>query len=132
VSDRVTKSKSNNCCTVLNTLIGNYVLKNVQYHGTNVEKKYIYYVKGDYSLIQLFKSKKLSTRTKIRLYKTLVRPIVKYTLAEYEEHINKFECPNNFSKITQVLQKIEKINNINISIQPSQLEETLKNIQSIN
>jgi hypothetical protein len=31
-----------------------------------------------YSLFQLFKSKKLSRRTKIRLYKTLVRPIVLY------------------------------------------------------
>uniref|UniRef100_A0A2S2NC82 Uncharacterized transposon-derived protein F52C9.6 n=1 Tax=Schizaphis graminum TaxID=13262 RepID=A0A2S2NC82_SCHGA len=31
-----------------------------------------------YSLVQLFKSKKLSRRTKIRLYKTLVRPIVLY------------------------------------------------------
>lgn len=32
-----------------------------------------------YSLVQLFKSKKLSRRRKIRLYKTLVRPIVLYS-----------------------------------------------------
>ena len=31
-----------------------------------------------FSLVQLFKSKKLSRKTKIRLYKTLIRPIVLY------------------------------------------------------
>jgi len=34
--------------------------------------------KCHFSLVQLFKYKKLSRRSKIRLYKTLVRPIVLY------------------------------------------------------
>lgn len=50
-SDRKTKSKSKDL-TVYETLTSNTVLVNVQYHGTNVEKNYIYYVNNDIEYLE--------------------------------------------------------------------------------
>jgi hypothetical protein len=46
-----------------------------------------------YSIVRLFKSKKLSRRTKIRLYRSLIRPIVLYVCgawASTKSDENKF------------------------------------------
>jgi len=149
-SDRVfrVRSKTNNLI-VLKPLTGNSVLENLQYHGSNVDKKYTYFVNNDNDYLEnkitkMYKyalNEKYFTALRKKYNKISILNIkdkqfqvkcikkfehIKYTLAEYEGQINQFECPNNFSKITYVLQRLEKTNNINISIQPSQLGETLK------
>jgi len=148
-SDRITISDLRYSTINYKSLTSNTVLKNVKYCDTNVEKNYTYYVNNDNDYLNDKITKLYKYAVNEKYFSTLRKKYdrinflnlkdkqfqakcinkfkhLKYTIEEYDENINKFKCPNNFTKITYALQKIEKINDTNISIQPSQLGETLK------